>query len=182
MQFLYSSTQSGDAVETVALAIQEANIRGPIFIKDADNDFAHSVVDGNYVTFASIVRDDAPGMHHSQRFLRPDLVDAVRKSYVSFVYDNVVSNVAYGSFLSSNFCSGGWGFLSAEIFLGAATALRSLLRTSGLESPDKLSELRVVDILWQLASEGHLFFGLKVTGYQDWGSEAAWLASLNVRY
>ena len=106
----------------------------------------------------------------------------VRKSYVSFVYDNVVSNVAYGSFLSSNFCSGGWGFLNAKLFLGAAKTLRSLLHTSGLESAGKLSELRVVDVLWQLVSEGHLFFGLEVSDYQDWGSEAAWLASLNVRY
>ncbi|KAF2395651.1 hypothetical protein EJ06DRAFT_266508 [Trichodelitschia bisporula] len=182
LDFLYAPTQSPDAVETVAYAIREANILGPLFIKDADNDFAHCVVDGNYVTFTSIVRDDVVGMHAAQRFLRPDLVDAVRKSYVSFVYDNVVADVAYGSFLSSNFCCGGWGFLSAELFVHAAGTLRALLSTSGLETGCRASELRVVDVLWHLASEGHLFFGLKVNEYRDWGSEAAWLASLNVRF
>ena len=74
--FLYTNSQSGDAVETVTMAIENACIRGPILIKDADNDFVHSVVEGNYVTYASIVRNEQASMHHTLRFLRPDLVDA----------------------------------------------------------------------------------------------------------
>jgi hypothetical protein len=37
-------------------------------------------------------------------------------------------------------------------------------------------------VVWQLVCEGHLFFGLKVDGYKDWGSQGAWLASLNARF
>jgi hypothetical protein len=32
---------------------------------------------------------------------------------VSFSYDNIISNIAYGSFVSSQFCCGGWSFISA---------------------------------------------------------------------
>ncbi|KAF2668333.1 hypothetical protein BT63DRAFT_440515 [Microthyrium microscopicum] len=180
MEFIYSSTQSSDACESVTLAIHEAKITGPIFIKDADNDFKTEVMDGNYVNFTSVVREDHPA-NPWQQSLRPDLVDAMKKSYVSFVYDNVISNVAYGSFISSNFCCGGWSFLSAGLFLDAVNSLRDLLATSGLEHGSKRGELRVVDVLWQLVSEGHLFFGIKAEDYQDWGSNAAWLASINTR-
>jgi hypothetical protein len=41
----------------------------------------------------------------------------------------------------------------------------------------------VVDVLWQLVLEDHLFFGLKASDYKDWGSQAAWLAAISkVRY
>jgi hypothetical protein len=184
MYFVYSDTQSTDVCETIEMAIKQADIKGSIFIKDADNDFRTEVADGNYVSYTSIVKEDpndSTTLFSWQQSLRPDLVDAMRKSYVSFVYDNVISNVAYGSFISSNFCCGGWSFLSAQLFLDAVTALRDLLATSGLETDGKASELRVVDVLWQLVSEGHLFFGIKADNYQDWGSNAAWLASINVR-
>jgi hypothetical protein len=181
LAFYYADQQSSDAVDSVTQAIRGMNIQGSIFIKDADNDFAHTVFNGNYITFASLVRDDQAG---GPVFLRPDLVDAVRKSYVSFFYDNVISNVSYSSFLSSDFCCGGWGFLKAEDFLDATHKLRTLLKSSGLmkNAGSDAGDLRVVDIVWQLVCEGHLFFGLKVDGYKDWGSQGAWLASLNARF
>ena len=181
LSFHYADQQSSDAVESVTQAIDSLNIRGSIFIKDADNDFAHTVFNGNYVTFSSLVRDDQAGV---PLFLRPDLVDAVRKSYVSFFYDNVISNVSYSSFHSSDFCCGGWGFLKADDFMDASEKLRALLKSSGLtrKAGSDAGDLRVVDIVWQLVCEGHLFFGLKVDEYRDWGSQGAWLASLNARF
>ena len=140
------------------------------------------VFNGNYITYTSLVRNEAET--GGPLFLRPDLVDAVHKSYVTFFYDNVVSNVSYSSFLSSDFCCGGWGFLKAEDFLNAAETLRKLLQSSGLKKKEgsEAGELRVVDVVWQLVCEGHLFFGLKVDGYKDWGSQGAWLASLSARF
>lgn len=183
LDFLYAEDQTMDAAETVAMAIESKAINGPIFIKDADNDYAHSVVSGNYITFTSVIGDSS-AIDTKERVLRPDLVDAARKSYVSFIYDNVISNVAYGSSISSNFCCGGWGFLRASDFLAATATLRSLLQTSGLTTESGIArEVKVVDVLWQLVCEDHCFFGLKVSGYKDWGSQAAWLAAIsNIRY
>jgi hypothetical protein len=178
LDFLYAEHQTADAVETVALAITTKGIRGPIFIKDADNDFSHTIFGGNYVTFTSIV-GGAEMNNTKERALRPDLVDAAKKSYLSFSYDNVISNVAYGSLLSSNFCCGGWGFLRASDFLSSAATLRGQLQTSGLTTElEKPSELKVMDVLWHMALEGHLFFGIKASDYKDWGSQAAWLAAI----
>ena len=191
LHFLYTDEHTSDAVETVTYAIEAANISGPIFIKDADNDFTHAIVGGNYVTHTSIVKEKIRpsfnglnGNSNNNNFLRPDLVDAVKKSYVSFLYDNVVSNVAYGTFLSSTFCCGGWGFLQAKEFVKAAKTLRGLLRTSGLkkEAGSEAGELRVMDVMWQLICEGHLFFGLEVEDYRDWGSEAAWMATIKASF
>jgi hypothetical protein len=185
LHFLYASTQTCDGVATVEYAIKAARITGPVFIKDADNDFAHKIFGGNYVTYTSLVRQEGSAVSGTPvpLFFRPDLVDAVHKSYVSFFYDNVVSNVSYSTLISSDFCSGGWGFLRAEDFVSASSTLRNLLASSGLRKVGQngSGDMRVVDVVWQLVCEGHLFFGLKIDKYRDFGSPGAWLAGLNAR-
>ncbi|KAF2839220.1 hypothetical protein M501DRAFT_992192 [Patellaria atrata CBS 101060] len=183
LEFYYAEEQTVDVVETITDAITTKDIQGPIFIKDADNDFAHVVSGGNYITVSRIVKDDTSN-ELSKSALRPDLVDAMRKSYVSFSYDNLVSNIAYGSFLSSDFCCGGWSFLEASDFSSAASKLRRLLRSRDFscerkDSRPRNNELRVVDILWELTCESHPFFGVRVSQYKDWGSIAAWKAAYN---
>ncbi|KAJ3190870.1 hypothetical protein HK101_008288 [Irineochytrium annulatum] len=191
LHFHYSNHQTHDTVETVCNAIREKNVQGPIFIKDADNDFSHPVEAGNYVTFLNIVREessDAPVTTGDkagtsllpERELRPELIDATRKSYVSFSYDNIVSNIAMKSFISSQFCCGGWSFLDASTFVSGASKLRGLLGGVHLggdvATQSANLKLRVMDVMWQLMCEGHLFFGAKVNEYDDWGSVAAWTA------
>ena len=182
LRFHYAITPTIDAVDTVTSIISALSITGPIFIKDADNDFAHSVDVGNYLTYLSIVKDQDPLAPEWNG--RPDLIDATKKSYVSFSYDNIVSNVAYGSFVSSQFCCGGWSFFSAEDFVAAAMKLRNSIQcgdfgaTNGKGSSSRGS-LKVLDILWQLVCDGHLFFGAKVSEYEDWGSRTAWEAYAN---
>ncbi|KAJ3164516.1 hypothetical protein HK101_000429 [Irineochytrium annulatum] len=190
LHFHYSTHQTHDTVETVSNVIREKNVQGPIFIKDADNDFSHPVEAGNYVTFLNVVREESnnapvtPGEKAvasllPERESRPDLIDATRKSYVSFSYDNIVSNIAMKSFISSQFCCGGWSFLEASHFVSGASKLRGLLggvQLGGEVAQSSLVKLRVMDVMWQLMCEGHLFFGAKVTEYDDWGSVSAWTA------
>ncbi|KAK4996100.1 hypothetical protein LTR66_004214 [Elasticomyces elasticus] len=57
LDFLYVEDQTIDAAETVTMAIKSKAINGSIFIKDADSDYAHSVVTGNYITFTSVIGD-----------------------------------------------------------------------------------------------------------------------------
>ena len=176
LHFFYSERETIDAVDTVTCVIEHFQITGPLFIKDADNGFAHSVDAGNYLTFLSVVKEEVP-TEFSELDLRPDLIDATRKSYVSFSYDNIVSNISYGSFVSSNFCCGGWGFLQTSDFLSASTSLRTLIPKAIKEGQaETITSLTVVDVIWQLICEGHLFFGAKVHDYEDWGSRTAWMA------
>jgi hypothetical protein len=100
---------------------------------------------------------------------------------VSFSYDNIISNVAYGSFVSSQFCCGGWSFISAQDFLAAATKLRAgINKDIGMKKLDVATSsrvnLKVLDVLWQLVCDGQLFFGVSVVEYEDWGSKMAWEA------
>jgi hypothetical protein len=98
---------------------------------------------------------------------------------VSFSYDNIINNIAYGSFVSSQFCCGGWSFISAEAFVAAATKLRSSIQGADVGAANagpSRGTLKVLDILWQLVCDGHLFFGAKVGAYEDWGSKLAWEA------
>lgn len=184
LRFHYATTPTIDAVDTVTSIISALSITGPIFIKDADNDFAHSIDVGNYLTYLSIVKDQDPLSPAPKWDGRPDLIDATKKSYVSFSYDNIISNIAYGSFVSSQFCCGGWSFISAEDFVAAATKLRHSIQradigaTNGNGSSSR-GTLKVLDILWQLVCDGHLFFGAKVGEYEDWGSRMAWEAYAN---
>lgn len=178
MRFHYAESTTQDAVETVALAINAFNVRGPVFVKAADNNFVQSVDIGNYLSVSGVLKDQLPIRSLGHAF-RPDLVDVTNKNFVSFFYDNVVSNIAHKSFVSSQFCCGGWAFLKATEFLSATKILRSLLQNArsiscggGAETP-----LRIVDAVWQLMSQGHVFFGARVSAYDDWGSRAAWMVS-----
>jgi len=46
----------------------------------------------------------------------------------------------------------------------------------GAKGSSSRGSLKVLDILWQLVCDGHLFFGVSVSEYEDWGSRMAWEA------
>lgn len=193
LEIFYSEQKTRDVIDTVTAVIQKHNVSGSIFIKDANNNFAHSVDAGNYTAFLSIVKEENPirisnpRSHNrsssksdlrplQKRDLRPDLIDATKKSYVSFSYDNIVSNISHASFVSSQFCCGGYGFLSAADFLASSQRLRTLLQAAAIDLAPLNNGLKIIDVIWQMICEGHLFFGAKVSEYDDWGSLAAWTA------
>jgi hypothetical protein len=185
IHFHYARSSTLDAVDTVTSIITNLAITGPIFIKDADNDFAHCIDIGNYLTYLSVIKTPSSSrlstISTPKWEGRPDLIDATHKSYVSFSYDNIISNVAYGSFVSSQFCCGGWSFISAQDFLAAATKLRaSIGKNVGIKEVEVATtsrvSLKVLDVLWQLVCDGQLFFGVSVVEYEDWGSKMAWEA------
>lgn len=178
LPFHYAEDMTEDSVETVTLAINIFNIRGPVYVKAADNGFAHSVDIGNYLSVSGVLKDRFP-IEFSEHGFRPDLVDVTEKNFVSFSYDNVVSNIAHKLFVSSQFCCGGWAFLKAGDFLSAAGFLRTLLQSARSVSGGgkARSPLRIVDVVWQLMSQGHIFFGARISAYDDWGTRAAWMAS-----
>ncbi|MCJ1371088.1 hypothetical protein MMC20_002303 [Loxospora ochrophaea] len=178
MRFYYAKDLTQDAVETVTLAINAFNIRGPVFVKAADNGFVQSVDIGNYLSVSGVLRDQSPIEILGHGF-RPGLMDVTSKNFVSFFYDNVISNIAHKPFVSSQFCCGGWAFLKAEDFLSATKTLRSLLQNarSISSSSDARSPLHIVDAVWQLMSQGHIFFGAKASAYDDWGTQATWMVS-----
>ena len=191
IQYYYASTQTADVIETISTVLDHYSITGPIFIKDADNNFVHSVDAGNYVTYLSIVKDEdrfsrpdsssnsrqsiRSSSTASSQLRRPDLVDATKKSYLAFSYDNIVNNISHASFTSSKFCCGGYSFLRASDFLSASANLQeSLFRAGG--SADGTPSLKVVDVIYSLLLSGHIFFGARVSDYDDWGSPIAWSA------
>ncbi|GAM87620.1 hypothetical protein ANO11243_056470 [Dothideomycetidae sp. 11243] len=170
LEFYYSEDQTSDVIETV-LAVQAAlDIAGAVFIKDADNDFTFSIEAGNYMTLVNLVSGNQSNNNRSS------IADATHKSYVGSTYDNVISNLAYGSFVSSRFACGGWGFVDMADFVRAATDVRrslSLAKSLVPASSPGDVKLQVADIIWKLIVEGTLFFGIEVSDYADWGCPQA---------
>ena len=89
--------------ETIAKAIELADITGPIFVKDCDGYFSAKVNPRNEVCVY-----DLSNMN---------LVHAANKSYVICDEHNLISNIAEKNIISSTFCVGGYAFESASNFL-----------------------------------------------------------------
>lgn len=159
-----------DVVETVSLVIDIAGISGAIFVKDADNTFATTIRPANCITTLNL----ASLSNNS------DVYNMDRKSYATFIYDNVLANVYENSYLSSVICVGGYGFSSARSFMNSSASLRdSVCRQDAVARSDKTNNsarLKISDVVFRQLLGGAVFFGLSCTDYSDWGSMEAWTA------
>ncbi len=134
--------------ETVAVALRQLNITGPVFIKDSDNTFACKVSAANEIATGNLEE-----LTH---------VTPAGKSYVELEEGGRISRVVEKEVISDFFCVGGYSFAKAEEFLGAYDALK--------DQPD----LYVSHIIQHLIAGGAAFKTLPVTGYVDWGTIEEW--------
>lgn len=97
--------------ETVARALEQAEVEGAFFVKDCDNMFHFRWNGGNEIAVLDL---NSVG-----------LIDAKNKSYVNVDALGNVSNIVEKQVISNFFCCGGYGFSSAEVFLQHFRAIRS---------------------------------------------------------
>ncbi|MBY6019332.1 hypothetical protein [Ferrimonas balearica] len=150
VEFVLLEAQTRHQPETVARAIEQARIEGPIYIKDSDNYFVDTPRPGNLVACYDL---------HSL-----DNVNARNKSYLEVNADGHIINIVEKQIVSSTFCVGGYGFADAAQFMACFERLQA--------EPD----LYLSHMIFQMVSDGETFGHQLVSDYVDWGTIKEWNA------
>lgn len=136
--------------ETVARAIEAADIRGSIFIKDGDNFFECSPVLGENC-IAMFPLDALKS------------VNPANKSYIMLDDNQYVTNIIEKVIISRFFCVGGYGFEDVALFSKYFYELAHHER------------LYTSHIIYAMLLDKHMFRPVSVKNYVDWGTRQEWL-------
>lgn len=134
--------------ETVARGLIASGVKGPFYVKDSDNRFRDTPAPENSVTCLDL---------HSM-----SMVNASNKSYVAADEHGVIVNIVEKRIISSHFCVGGYGFLSAEDYLHQWELLKDQ------------SNLYISHIVFGLMLAGSQFRMRIASDYDDWGTLSDW--------
>ncbi len=135
--------------ETVARAIEQEHIEGPIFIKDSDNAFQCKVEPRNAVAIYDL--GNMPHVNHPSN-----------KSYVTLNDNEMVANIVEKQIISSLFCVGGYAFADSGEYL---TVFRKI---------QNHENLYVSHIIYEMLLSGVQFESIMVSEYEDWGTLEDW--------
>lgn len=130
--------------ETVALALEKADITGAFFVKDCDNMFHFKWDGGDEIAVLDL---NSVG-----------LIDAKNKSYVNADALGNVSNIVEKQVISNYFCCGGYGFSSAENFLKHFRSIKSQ------------QEVYISHVIYSMIMGGESFRINLADSYTDWGT------------
>lgn len=130
--------------ETVALALEKAQVTGSFFIKDCDNLFHFRWNGGNEIAVLDLNN--------------VGLIDAKNKSYVNADALGNVSNIVEKQVISNFFCCGGYGFRSAEEFLKHFHSIKSN------------QEVYISHVIYSMLMGEVTFKMNQANSYVDWGT------------
>ncbi|KAJ3186149.1 hypothetical protein HK101_009702 [Irineochytrium annulatum] len=156
-----------DQVQTIECILATAGVRGAIFLKDCDNQFACAVdaVDG--VSTLEITRETEGAVSN-----------VASKSYAAVnPGTGHLTSIVEKAMISNSFCVGGYAWRSCENMLKRVAVARKYQAISGMTS-SKGVELAVSDLIWlRMADESAPpFISIPSSGYEDWGTLPAWRA------
>jgi hypothetical protein len=137
--------------ETISECIKEVNIKGPIFIKDCDNEFKYSFGGKNEISVINLKA--------------VNLIDAKNKSYVQTNDLNIVFNIAEKQVISNSFCCGGYGFKNAEDFMMHYQKLQKNID----------GEIYISHVIHDMILSGENFEAINASEYIDWGTKKEYL-------
>jgi len=136
--------------ETVVRAIEAADIRGSIFIKDGDNFFEGCRLLGENCV-ATFPLDALKNVNPSN------------KSYIMLDDNQYITNIIEKVIISRFFCVGGYGFAESAQFV---SYYKRLAHYKGLY---------ISHVIYAMLLDRHLFRPLNVSNYIDWGTRQEWL-------
>ena len=157
-----------DQVQSIECILSAAQVKGPIFLKDCDNQFACPVSALDGVATLDITRETEAGVSN-----------VASKSYVAFnPQTKQLTSIVEKSLISNTFCIGGYSFLSASDFLDRVNLARKYQIWAGATGLRGV-ELAVSDIIWlkmvdPTAKQG--FVSIHAKNYEDWGTLQSWRA------
>lgn len=158
-----------DQVQTIECILAAANVQGPIFLKDCDNQFACAVPALDGVATLAITRET-----------ESTVSNVASKGYVSVnPQTNQLTSIVEKSIISNTFCIGGYSFLSAADFLARVAHARHL-QILGNATAAQGAELAVSDIIWLKMVDPSVttppFVSIPARNYEDWGTLPTWRA------
>lgn len=130
--------------ETVALALEQAQIKGSFFVKDCDNMFHFRWSGGNEIAVLDLAS--------------VGLMDAKNKSYINVDSLGNVLNIVEKQVISNFFCCGGYGFRCAEEFLTHFYAIKSN------------EEIYISHVIYSMLMGDENFRMKLANSYIDWGT------------
>ena len=137
---------------TVSLGISKLKIKGPIFIKDCDNQFNHKIETGNYVTFLNLNN--------------ASLVLAKNKSYIENSKKNIILKIVEKKIISDSFCTGGYSFVSADQFCKIFEKIYDENKSFG--------EIYISHVIQSMILLNHKFKSKEILNYFDFGTFEEW--------
>lgn len=137
---------------TIYNGIKKNKITGPIFIKDCDNQFQHTIKFGNNI--ATLNLDNA------------GLIEAKNKSFVEINQKYEVLRIVEKKVISNHFCTGGYGFSSAAEFNKYFEKIFKNKLQSG--------EIYVSHIIHHMIIHNEIFVSNEVCNYIDFGNLEEW--------
>ena len=145
--FKFLDIPTSSQTETIYNTIIEYNIKGPIFIKDADNTCTcEGQIKGNTVLVYPL--ENTP------------IVDPQHKSYVNVDDQNFVVNIIEKRVVSNLFNCGGYSFTDAALF---KTAYETLLGYEDIANHMYISHI----IYWLILNKKIKFRPVEATYYED---------------
>jgi hypothetical protein len=145
--FKFLDYPTSSQAETIYNAIVEYDIKGPIFIKDADNTcVCNGVIKGNTVLVYPLENTS--------------IVDPQHKSYVNVDDQNFVINIIEKRVVSNLFNCGGYSFNDVELF---KTAYEALLKFESINNHMYISHI----IYWLILNKKIKFRPIEATYYED---------------
>lgn len=132
-------------------------INGSIFIKDCDNYFKHTVISNkNYVCYVDL-NDNK------------NITNIVGKSFIEYNNLSEITNIVEKKVISENISVGGYAFANVDDFIKTFEKIRDS------DYYEKLNELYISHIIYDMTINDTLFFAEKVTNYHDWGTYEDWI-------
>lgn len=136
------------ASDTISQTIEKLNLKGEIYIKDADDYFEVSDVKPNQVCTFSLneMKNVTPG----------------NKSYVRKNDNNEILTIVEKKVISSDFCCGLYSFESAEEFVETFNKI------------EMVGEVYISHVIYQMLLDGKQFYTNEVRNFIDWGTQEDW--------
>jgi hypothetical protein len=155
IDYLLLEKNTNSQSETIYETIKYFNIKEPIFIKDCDNNFSHTIQKGNYLV--SKIIDETIGDIHN-------------KSFITINNLNEITNICEKNIISNYISVGGYSFESAEVFLKSYYDLKE-------KKIEDCNELYISHIIYNLLIkwDNHIFYTIFTDEYNDWGTQEKWI-------
>ena len=135
--------------ETIYKTILYFNIEGPIFIKDSDNSFNHTITKSNIIVGTNI----------------KNVNEVHNKSFLQVNTSNKIINIVEKKCISDIVCIGGYSFEDCSLFTKHYEYLKNVIE----------SELYISHIIYNILLNNDSAFYMSLSDiYNDWGTHEMW--------
>lgn len=150
-EFLILEEPTTSQCETVVKTIEHFNITGPIFIKDVDNLFSMKPEINNQVCFLDVKKNKVSNLPG--------------KSFLKLNNKYKIKDIKEKQIISDKICVGGYSFKSADLYVSTYNKFKNVQ-----------NELYTSHIIYDMIKKQNIkFYGIEVSGYEDWGTYEEWI-------